>query len=85
MGLGESCGNVRESSLEDIWSSPAMADYRKITAGDRAGCRDCEDAEFCFFCMQLAEDETGDPLGAPPTACREARVRRELFGGAAGA
>jgi len=84
MGLGESCGNVRESSLEDIWLSPEMAAYRKITAGDRPGCRDCEDAEFCFFCMQLAEKETADPLGAPPTACREATIRRELFGGAAG-
>ncbi len=83
MGLGESCGNVRETPLGDIWNSPSMTAYRKITAGDRPGCRDCEDAEFCFFCMQLAEKETGDPLGAPPTACREARVRRELFGSSA--
>jgi len=82
MGLGESCGNARESSLEEIWRSPAMAAYRRLTAGDRPGCHDCEDAEFCFFCMQLAEKETGDPLGAPPTACREARIRHELFGSA---
>lgn len=76
--LRASHGNVRDRALREIWKSDSMAEFRRLTAGDRVQCRDCPDAEFCFFCPGQAERETGDPLGAPPSACREARVRRML-------
>lgn len=76
--LRRSCGNVRTTPLRDIWDSEAMNAFRRLTAGARASCRDCGDAEFCQFCPGLAERETGDPLGAPPSACREARIRHDL-------
>ena len=62
-----------------------MAACRDLRAGGRAACRDCEDGEYCFFCPGLAERETGDPLRAPPTACREAKIRHELSHLAGGA
>ncbi|MHC5056997.1 MAG: radical SAM protein [Planctomycetota bacterium] len=76
--LKEVCGNVRETDFAEIWRSEGMAALRRTTFEARRGCLDCDDAEFCFPCPGLAEKETGDLLAAPPTACREARLRHEL-------
>jgi radical SAM protein with 4Fe4S-binding SPASM domain len=67
-------GNVRRSSLRETWESPAMAYFRGITNADRAGCRGCPEIAHCAYCMGLALAETGDLLGVPPTACRQARA-----------
>lgn len=77
--LRGSFGNVRATPLRDIWRSAPMDAFRRTTAGSRSDCRDCGDAEFCSFCPGLAERETGNAMGAPPSACREARVRRDLY------
>ncbi|MHC4200918.1 MAG: radical SAM protein [Planctomycetota bacterium] len=77
--LGDPCGNVRETPLHDIWSSGAMKAFRRLAAGARTVCRACEDLEFCSFCPGLAEKEAGDPLGVPPSACYEARIRHRLY------
>ncbi|MHC4250253.1 MAG: radical SAM protein [Planctomycetota bacterium] len=71
-------GNVRETDLAEIWRSEGMAELRRTTCAARPRCLDCDDAEFCFPCPGLAEKETGDLLGASPTACREARLRHEF-------
>lgn len=72
------CGNIRETPLGEIWRAEAMVAVRQLTAGGRAACRDCPQADFCSYCPALAEAETGDPLGAPLSLCREARLRQSL-------
>jgi radical SAM protein with 4Fe4S-binding SPASM domain len=76
--LREVFGNVRETDVAEIWRSERLAAWRRLTSEARRECRDCDDAEFCFHCPGLAEAETGDPLAAAPSSCREARLRHAL-------
>ena len=83
VALRRVCGNVREVSLREIWQSEAMAEARRFTSSSPRECRGCGSATFCAFCPGLAEAETGDALSPPPSICREARIRRELWEGEA--
>lgn len=81
LSLRRVSGNVREQPLREIWESEPMASASRLVAGDRAECRACRDAEFCFYCPGSAEAESGSPLARLPSACRDARVRRGLAQG----
>lgn len=78
VALRESCGNVRKTSLAQIWQSPVLEKIRKVGFEDLKECRECKEASYCDRCAGVAWMETGDMLGVSPHDCVLARVRRDV-------
>jgi radical SAM protein with 4Fe4S-binding SPASM domain len=82
------CGNVRETSLKDIWdNSPKVKYLRGLRRKDIPECLDCPDRGFCAMCMvrnanenqeMSAVDTLGDPLKINEHYCRVAALNRKI-------
>ena len=72
-------GNLREKSFKEIWHtqpSKELKRLRNLTAHDLTTCPSCDLAPFCIRCPGVVYLETGDIVGASPSACKYARWRK---------
>ena len=74
-----SCGNLRETSIRDIWeNSEQLKKIRKFNTKDIEGCKDCPDLKYCTFCPGSAFTEVGNPLKKYSEACTIMAAKRLL-------
>ncbi|MBR7091610.1 MAG: radical SAM protein [Clostridia bacterium] len=65
-----SCGNVRNTSISEIWNHSKTLQYvRSFRMDHLKGCENCSHKSQCDFCPGSAMQETGDPLGKYSEAC----------------
>jgi len=72
-------GDLREKSFKDIWhKNPAyeLKRLRSLRSEDMTTCNTCDLAPYCIRCPGVVYLETGDLVGASPSACRYAEWRR---------
>ncbi len=72
-------GNLRENSFKEIWHtepSHELKRLRSLTSADLPLCPKCELAQYCIRCPGVVYLETGDLIGASPSACRYAQWRK---------
>lgn len=75
-------GNVKETSLEDIWNNSKKIQYlRGLRRKDFPKCIQCPDKEFCTMCMvrNANEDPLGDPLAVNEYFCNIAKLNRKMM------
>lgn len=75
-------GNVKETSLEDIWNNSEKIQYlRGLRRKDFPKCIQCPDKEFCTMCMvrNANEDPLGDPLAVNEYFCNIAKLNRNMM------
>jgi radical SAM protein with 4Fe4S-binding SPASM domain len=82
------CGNVRETSLKDIWeNSPKVKYLRSLRKKDIPKCLDCPDRGFCAVCMARNANENqemsavgtlGNPLKINEHFCKVAALNRKI-------
>ncbi len=71
-------GNLSEKSFKEIWHTEPSLELkrlRNLTSADLPVCSKCELAPFCIRCPGVVYLETGDIVGASPSACRYAQWR----------
>ena len=72
-------GNLREKSFKEIWHTEPSNDLkrlRNLTSDDLPVCSRCELAQYCIRCPGVVYLETGDIVGASPSACKYAKWRK---------
>ena len=72
-------GNLRENSFKEIWHtepSHELKRLRNLTSDSLPTCSECDLASFCIRCPGVVYLETGDIVGASPSACRYAQWRK---------
>ena len=75
------CGNIKESSLRDIWeNSPTVKYLRGLRKKDFPQCLNCADKNFCAMCMvrNANENPQGDPLKINEHFCKVAALNRKI-------
>jgi radical SAM protein with 4Fe4S-binding SPASM domain len=82
------CGNVRETSLKDIWENSSKVKYlRSLRKMDIPKCLNCPDRGFCAMCMVRNANENqkisavgtlGDPLIINDHFCKVAALNRKI-------
>jgi len=75
------CGNVKESSLRDIWENSQKVKYlRSLRKKDFPACLSCPDKIFCAMCMvrNANEDPDGDFLKINGHFCKAAALNRKI-------
>ena len=71
-------GNLREKSFREIWHtqpSEELKRLRNLTSADLPVCSKCDLTPYCIRCPGVVYLETGDIVGASPSACRYAQWR----------
>jgi radical SAM protein with 4Fe4S-binding SPASM domain len=76
-------GSLRESSLTELWRSPALDELRSLTLEDLPACRDCPLREVCLRCPGQALVEAGGLTAPCAAACRVARAYVSVAGAVA--
>ena len=76
VALREYCGNVRESSLKEIWGNQVFRKIRNISFEDLRYCGDCEFSYYCDRCNGSALLEGRDLLGCCDNDYVLAKVRK---------
>lgn len=74
-------GNVKETSLNDIWDNSEKVQYlRGLCNHDFPKCNQCSDKEFCTICMVRNANESplGDPLEVNEYFCNIAKLNKEI-------
>jgi radical SAM protein with 4Fe4S-binding SPASM domain len=74
-------GNVKETSLHDIWNNSEKVQYlRGLRNQEFAKCIQCLDKEFCTICMvrNANENPLGDPFAVNEYFCNIAKLNREI-------
>ena len=72
-------GNLSEKSFKEIWHTEPSFELkrlRNLTSFDLPTCSQCDLARFCVRCPGVVYLETGDFVGASPSACRYAQWRK---------
>ncbi len=75
-------GNVKETSLSDIWDNSEKVQYlRNLRKYDFPKCLQCVDKEFCTMCMVRNANESpqGDPLAVNEYFCSIAKFNKEMM------
>lgn len=73
----ESAGNIRESSLAEIWNdAPLMHHARGLKRSSFSGCTSCENFSFCDLCPGKAHRETGSSSGTSRGRCNDTDALR---------
>jgi radical SAM protein with 4Fe4S-binding SPASM domain len=75
-------GNVKETSLNDIWDNSEKVQYlRSLRKQDFPKCIQCPDKEFCTMCMvrNANEDPQGNPLTVNEYFCNIAKLNRKIL------
>lgn len=74
-------GNVKETSLNDIWENSEKVQYlRELRKYDFPKCIQCTDKEFCTMCMvrNANESPTGNPLAVNEYFCDIAKFNKSM-------
>ena len=75
-------GNVKETSLEDIWNISEKVQYlRGLRNQNFPKCFQCLEKEFCTMCMvrNANEHPQGDPLVVNEYFCNIAKLNKKLY------
>ena len=73
------CGNIRETSISDIWAnSEELKQIREMKFSMIKGCENCPDVIYCNFCPGNALTETGDPLKRYDEACMLTKSKKNM-------
>jgi radical SAM protein with 4Fe4S-binding SPASM domain len=78
---GYVAGNVKESSLQDIWNNSEKVKYlRGLRLKDFPKCLKCKERIFCKICMvrNANEDPEGNPLNINEHCCKVAAINKEI-------
>ncbi|OGO32911.1 MAG: hypothetical protein A2Z29_01590 [Chloroflexi bacterium RBG_16_56_11] len=76
-------GNVRQTDFETIWRGEPDTELqrlRSMTRSNLVACNACQLRQYCQRCTGIAYRESGDAGGVSPSACRQAKTRRQLSG-----
>ncbi|MBL7196801.1 MAG: radical SAM protein [Candidatus Omnitrophica bacterium] len=72
--------NLKEMPFIEVWKGhPEIKKLRNLRQIDRKECWDCEFQSYCFICPAIALQEEGSLLAKLPEACRQARIRKEVY------
>lgn len=74
-------GNVKETSLKDIWNKSEKINYlRQLKRKDFQTCLECSDKEYCTMCMVRNSNEhpSGNPLVVNQYFCDIVRLTKQL-------
>lgn len=69
-------GSVRQSSLPEIWWSPAMQEVAGLSAEDLTECQMCPEWGRCAYCPARGWLRYGDPTRPPADLCARTRFLR---------
>ena len=74
-------GNIRRKSFSSIWNSKnqKVRSYLSITPQTLLSCASCGLTQFCQRCPGLALTEDKDLLAPSKTACKIAKIRKNLI------
>jgi radical SAM protein with 4Fe4S-binding SPASM domain len=73
------CGNVKESSLEEIWyHSTEMLKIRSMVMSDLPVCSKCEFIDCCLYCPGIPYLEEDDLMVPSEIKCQEAIFLKQL-------
>lgn len=75
------CGNVKESTLKNIWRNSAQIKYlQSLRRKDFPKCLKCEDREFCALCIarNANEDSKGNIFKINNHVCKVAAINRKI-------
>ncbi len=75
-------GNVREHSLEEIWTGEKLGYLRGLKNRDFGECANCEKRPWCKVCPAANFNATGDLFSHHSGTCALAGVVREVYGNA---
>jgi AdoMet-dependent heme synthase len=71
---------LRNKSLMEIWRGhEEIKRLRSLRMIDRKDCLGCEYISYCFVCLGITLIECGSLLAKLPEACRQARIRKEVY------
>jgi radical SAM protein with 4Fe4S-binding SPASM domain len=71
--LEVNCGNIRENSLEHIWTHALLFRELRDFGNYKGRCGRCEYRKVCGGCRARAFETSGDPLGEEPYCAHEPR------------
>lgn len=72
--------NKVNNNLVDIWKNHHQFNYfRSLRVKDLPECKNCELLPYCFRCPGIALLECGSFLAKLPEACRQAKIRKEIY------
>lgn len=73
--------NLNNKSFIDIWrNNPEFSYLRSLCLKDKKDCQNCRFITYCFSCPGISLLERGSLLDRLPEACRQARLRKEIYG-----
>ncbi|MHC4873514.1 MAG: radical SAM protein [Planctomycetota bacterium] len=65
-------GNIRESSVKEIWNSEEVKKLRNIKRSDLKDCVECDTQHLCTYCPGRSWSECGDYLAKSKELCTRA-------------
>lgn len=73
-------GNLKSSSLQQIWNGPRIKELRALSFDEFPKCRFCPDKEFCSICLlrNANESRIGSFKDINPYFCSIAHIKREI-------
>lgn len=71
-------GNLLKMNFNDIWNSKAANFIRKIPPETIKDCFGCDNSVYCRRCPGLALIESGSMFGISESACRLAKIYKEI-------
>ena len=74
-------GNVRENSLEEIWTGEKLNYLRSLKNKDFGTCASCVHRPWCKVCPAANFNATGDLFKAIPEKCVQSAVIHKIYGG----
>lgn len=73
--------SLKERNFQDIWKNHRRINaLRSLCVKDKKECLGCKFLSYCTFCPGIARLEKGSPLAKLPEFCRQARIRKEIYG-----
>jgi radical SAM protein with 4Fe4S-binding SPASM domain len=75
-------GNLKETSLKDIWMSSEKAVWlRSLKRKDLKKCDSCKYSDYCTICLvrNANESKSGNPLEVNEFFCKVAKMKKEAL------
>lgn len=70
-------GNIKTSSLLEVWNGDSANRLRKIDMNGFSKCKECDKQNFCDMCVVYNYNENGDLYDVCPRFCEMADILRE--------
>ena len=70
-------GNIRNSTISEVWHSETADKLRAICVADFTKCKGCDKQNFCNMCVVYNYNELGDMYRICPRFCEMAEMFRE--------